>query len=345
MTGRYENPCEVSILASLNTEIKLGGRKKRYPVRKSINLYIVERHTKQNTIALCLFGVYLVCLYLFVQFAVIDQLQKVDQLEQQYNNTEQAYEALSEQNSDYDKVLQEYSHYGNGYLNDDEKALQDRMEILKIAEDQILDKDALESISISGNQATLTINSQKLSNVSSLAADLEDYDIVSYVTVDTSSRDNGAVQTYSNSTLGEGASASDGSKAAASPDASADSSKAAASPDASADSGKAASSTDASADSGEAVAATDKSGASESSSEGAIPNNNVVVTTMEIFFKTTQQLEEEKTATAASEGASADAALENSDTAVSGNAEDSITNSADALSDASEAVTEGGDGE
>ena len=305
-------------MASLNTEIKLGGRKKRYPVRKSINLYIVERHTKQNTIALCLFGVYLVCLYLFVQFAVIDQLQKVDQLEQQYNNTEQAYEALSEQNSDYDKVLQEYSHYGNGYLNDDEKALQDRMEILKIAEDQILDKDALESITISGNQATLTINSQKLSNVSSLAADLEDYDIVSYVTVDTSSRDNGAVQTYSNSTLGEGVSASDGSKAAASPDASADGSKAA--------------------------AATDKSGASESSSEGAIPNNNVVVTTMEIFFKTTQS-EEEKTDAAASEGASADAALGSSDTAVSENAEDSITNSADALSDAAEAVTEGGDGE
>lgn len=345
MTGRYENPCEVSILASLNTEIKLGGRKKRYPVRKSINLYIVERHTKQNTIALCLFGVYLVCLYLFVQFAVIDQLQKVDQLEQQYNNTEQAYEALSEQNSDYDKVLQEYSHYGNGYLNDDEKALQDRMEILKIAEDQILDKDALESISISGNQATLTINSQKLSNVSSLAADLEDYDIVSYVTVDTSSRDNGAVQTYSNSTLGEGVSASDGSKAAASPDASADGSKAASSPDASADSGEGAADT-----AGESSAAADtasegKSTATESSSEGAIQNSNVVVTTMEIFFKTTQQLEEEKTAAAVSDSASADASVENSDTAVSGNSEDSINDTAEAPSDAAEAVTEGGDGE
>ena len=310
-------------MASLKTEIKLGGRKKRYPVRKSINLYIVERHTKQNVAALCLFGIYLVCLYLFVQFAVIDQLRKVDQLEQQYNNTEQAYEALSEQNSDYDKVLQEYSHYGNGYLNDDEKALQDRMEILKIAEDQILDKDALESISISGNQATLTINSQKLSNVSSLAADLEDYDIVSYVTVDTSSRDNGAVQTYSNSTLGEGSSASASTS---------DSSKGAA--DTAGESSVAAD-----------TASAGKSRALESSSEGANQNNNVVVTTMEIFFKTTQQSEEEKTDAFASDSTSADAALENSDTSVSGKSEDPTTDTADDLSDASEDGLEGGDGE
>jgi len=303
-------------LASLNTEIKLGSREKRYPVRKSINLYIVERHTKQNVIALCLFGVYLVCLYLFVQFAVINQLRKVDQLEQQYNNTEQAYEALSEQNSDYDEVLQEYSHYGNGYMNDDEKALQDRMEILKIAEDQILDKDALESISISGNQATLTINSQKLSNVSSLAADLEDYDIVSYVTVDTSSRNDGTVQSYSKSTLGESSQSSDSS---------ADSSQAAA---------------DTAGDT-----SSDQSGASESSSVGATQNNNVVVTTMEIYFKTTQQVEEEKSGTAASDNGSTDAALENSGTAVSGSFEESSADTSEALSDASQASSEGGDGE
>jgi hypothetical protein len=183
-------------LLSLKTDLPLG-RKNALPAKKSINLYIVESHKKQNVISLSLFGVYLVGLYLFTQFAVIGQLQRVNALEQQYSGTKQQYALLQSENSDYNQILQAYSHYGDGGLNSDESALQDRLDILKIAEEQILEKDALESISVTGNQATLVINTEKLANVSSLAADLENYSIVSYVTVSTSTRDEASARTYS----------------------------------------------------------------------------------------------------------------------------------------------------
>lgn len=174
-------------MISLNTDISFG-RKNALPTKKSINLYIVKSNKRQNIISLILFGVYLIGLFFFVQFAVIGQIQKVNRLEQQYNNSKQQYEVLHSKNSEYDKVLQEYSHYGNGYLSSDESTLQDRLDILKIAEEQILDKDALESITIKDNQATLVINTEKLASVSALAAELESYDIVSYVTVNTSAQ-------------------------------------------------------------------------------------------------------------------------------------------------------------
>lgn len=169
-------------MASLNTEIKLG-RSQKFPSKKSINLLIREKHTRQNVAALLLFGVYLVLLYFFVRYGVQAQLAKIDSLQAAYNRMEDMVEDAKAANSDYEAVRAEYSHYGNGYLNDEEKAEQDRMEILQIIEDNLFDKDALQTISITGNVATLTINSEKLANVSEIVQKLEEEDIVSYVTV------------------------------------------------------------------------------------------------------------------------------------------------------------------
>ena len=83
----------------------------------------------------------------------------------------------------------QYSHYGNGYLNEDEAAEQDRIKILDVVEQKLLSEGALENISITGNTATLTINNRKLGNVSDISAALEENDIVKYVTVTNSETD------------------------------------------------------------------------------------------------------------------------------------------------------------
>lgn len=165
----------------------------KYPQKRSINLYIQEKHTKQNVIALILFGIYLVGLAFFAKYGVIDQIAKINEYENNYNNTEALLTAMQEQNSDYDEVLVEYSHYGNGYLTDDEKLLQDREDILDVLEKELIDNGALQNVSISGNTATLTFDSTKLSNVSELVKSLESYDIVSYASVSTSSSQTGTV--------------------------------------------------------------------------------------------------------------------------------------------------------
>ena len=133
--------------------------------------------------AIALFAVYLVLLFFFTRFGVIGQLQRISAMESEYSTLQSQVDALKNSNAGYDAVRAEYSHYGNGYLNDDEKAQQDRMKILDVIEDKLLPSDALQDITITQNTATLTINSEKLKNVSEIVADLESDPIVSYVTV------------------------------------------------------------------------------------------------------------------------------------------------------------------
>lgn len=169
-------------MSPLNKEIHLG-RTRKDPEKTSINLLYVEDRSRQNKAAIALFAVYLVLLFFFTRFGVIGQLQRISAMESEYNTLQSQVDSLKASNAGYDAVRAEYSHYGNGYLNDDEKAQQDRMKILDVIEDKLLPSDALQDITITQNTATLTINSEKLKNVSEIVADLESDPIVSYVTV------------------------------------------------------------------------------------------------------------------------------------------------------------------
>lgn len=159
------------------------GENGRIPSKRSINLLYVEKHTGRNIAELMVFACFMVCLVLFSKFMVVDKLAEIDRLQSNYKQMERSVEAAKGSVADSDRIRAEYSHYGNGYLNDDEKALQDRMAILKVIEDKILRKDALKNVSLSGNTATLTINSSKLSSVSALVKEIESEEIVSYVQV------------------------------------------------------------------------------------------------------------------------------------------------------------------
>jgi hypothetical protein len=185
-------------MSALNKEIHLG-KAQKYPEKTSINLLYVEDHGKQNKTAIGLFLVYLVLLALFTRFGVIGQLQKINSMESEYNSLQSQVDTLTAQNAGYDAIRADYSHYGNGYLNDEEKAQQDRMKILDVIEDKLLPSDALQDITITENTATLTINSEKLGNVSEIVADLESEPIVSYVTV-TQSTGTSAADASSDST-------------------------------------------------------------------------------------------------------------------------------------------------
>lgn len=172
----------------LKKEISFGDKNK-FPSKRSLNLCQNDEDEHKTAKTWIAFAIYLVCLALFVHFGVFNQLQKINNLESVYNATEAQLSELQDANSDYEEVRAEYSHYGNGYLNDEEKALQDRLDMIDVIEQQLLDQGALEAIDITGNTAELTINSEKLSNLSEIVANLESSDIVSYVTVSTSTND------------------------------------------------------------------------------------------------------------------------------------------------------------
>lgn len=168
--------------------------KSRYPVKTSINLMVVEKHTGRNIRSLLIFAAFMLALAFFTRYMVIDKIMDINSRESRYNQQEELLEKLKQSNEVYDQVRAEYSHYDNSYLSDDERSLQDRMDILRIIEDELLDRDALQNISISGNSAVLTVNAGKLSNIAQIVGKLESKSIVDYVTVSNAQTDDATIQ-------------------------------------------------------------------------------------------------------------------------------------------------------
>ncbi len=122
---------------------------------------------------------------MFVKFLVVDKLAEAYDAEKAYTQMQTQIDQLRASNEKYDQVREEYSHYGNGYLNDEEKIEQNRMAMMRVIQRNVISKSEIQSVEISGNVATLTIDNIRLKTVSDIVASLEDDDIVSFVTVST----------------------------------------------------------------------------------------------------------------------------------------------------------------
>lgn len=159
--------------------------KVRYPDKTSINLLMRDNSVRDPKFQIILFVIFAVVLALFVKFLVVDKLAEAYDAEKAYTQMQTQIDQLRASNEKYDQVREEYSHYGNGYLNDEEKIEQNRMAMMRAIQRNVISKSEIQSVEISGNVATLTIDNIRLKTVSDIVASLEDDDIVSFVTVST----------------------------------------------------------------------------------------------------------------------------------------------------------------
>ena len=159
--------------------------KVRYPDKTSINLLMRDNSVRDPKFQIILFVIFAVVLALFVKFLVVDKLAEAYDAEKAYTQMQTQIDQLRASNEKYDQVREEYSHYGNGYLNDEEKIEQNRMAMMRAIQRNVISKSEIQSVEISGNVASLTIDNIRLKTVSDIVASLEDDDIVSFVTVST----------------------------------------------------------------------------------------------------------------------------------------------------------------
>lgn len=159
--------------------------KVRYPDKTSINLLMRDNSVRDPKFQIILFVIFAVVLALFVKFLVVDKLAEAYDAEKAYTQMQTQIDQLRASNEKYDQVREEYSHYGNGYLNDEEKIEQNRMAMMRVIQRNVISKSEIQSVEISGNVATLTIDNIRLNTVSDIVASLEDDEIVSFVTVST----------------------------------------------------------------------------------------------------------------------------------------------------------------
>lgn len=165
--------------------------KPKFPTKVKLNLAQEERSVKNPKAQIGIFVIFLLLLGVFVKFMVVDKLSEAASAQRAYQNMQNQIQLLKEQNNSNKEVREKYSHYGYGYLSDEEKIEQDRMEILDLIGSVAISRADIQKVEISANVATITIDKIQLKTVSAIVEDLEADERVSFVTVSTAGTDSG----------------------------------------------------------------------------------------------------------------------------------------------------------
>lgn len=165
-------------------------RKNEYPSKQTVNLAFRERSINSPSRAIPAFLLFLVFLALFVRFGVQGQLQKMTSAQASLEKVQADLSGLVEYNRDYEAVREQYSQYFNDYLNEDEAVLRDRLDVLTLLEECVMNQADLSSISIQGNICRISITDVPLNTISGIVADLESNPQVQYISVATAATEN-----------------------------------------------------------------------------------------------------------------------------------------------------------
>lgn len=163
--------------------------KGKLPSKQTLNLVYKEKDTGRRVFVILAIVFFFLILAGFAWFIVRGQLSKVAKARNKYQSVQNELNELAAVRSRYDGIEELYSHYGSSYMNADELALQNRMAILNVINNEISLAQGLSQIQLSGNTATVQLMSLELKQVSSIVAELEASPIVSYVGVDTAAMD------------------------------------------------------------------------------------------------------------------------------------------------------------
>ena len=165
-------------------------RKNEYPSKQTVNLVFREWSINSPSRAIPAFLLFLVFLALFVRFGVQGQLQKMTSAQASLEKVQADLSGLVEYNRDYEAVREQYSQYFNDYLNEDEAVLRDRLDVLTLLEECVMNQADLSSISIQGNICRISITDVPLNTISGIVADLESNPQVQYISVATAATEN-----------------------------------------------------------------------------------------------------------------------------------------------------------
>ena len=166
----------------------------KYPDKTYINL-IQDETTENNRKALILFGIFLICLGIFVKFAVIDQLEKINRAEAEYRKVEAQMMEIRQKNSEYDTVKKEYDEVTDWYMTDEEKTEVDKSNVFRMLESDMMPYVGIQSVQIAGNTIVVQTDVTDLRTVSLFLNALQSDSRNGFVTVTTANASSGKSET------------------------------------------------------------------------------------------------------------------------------------------------------
>lgn len=158
--------------------------KVNYPTKTTIN-FISNQQQKNDRRAIIGFIIFLLFLAVFVKFAVLDPLNKVNKAEGVYRSMESQLNSYKTALADYDDVQNRYNELVGSFMTESETSYLDRIDIIKMVEEDVMKYVEVRSIAISGNTVRVSTDTSTMDNISNIVNILLNDSRNSYVTVTT----------------------------------------------------------------------------------------------------------------------------------------------------------------
>lgn len=160
--------------------------KVHYPSKNVMN-FVHDEQAKTDRHAIVVFIIFLLFLAVFTKLFVINPLNKVNQLESNYNQMAAQVQQYQETLGNYDSVKAAYDDKAGSFLTDDEKQELNRTDILDMIQEDVAPYVGISSIKIAGAQVSVFTDDTTLDTVSGIIARLQADSRNGYVTVTTTS--------------------------------------------------------------------------------------------------------------------------------------------------------------
>ena len=164
------------------------GRTAKAP-KKQINLAFAGQKKKHYWVAVPAIGGIVVVAGVIGKVAVADRLVQMSEAQSAVSQMQQQVDDITAYIDSFGDLQETYAHYTYQGLTDDELSFLNRPEVLKLMTDIIFPKVMVSSWSVSGNQLSLPVTGENLSDINSLVQELEQEPIVDYCNVMTAVTD------------------------------------------------------------------------------------------------------------------------------------------------------------
>ena len=173
------------------------GRTARAP-KKQINLALAGQKKKHYFVAIPAIGVIVVVAGVIGKVAVADRLVKMSEAQSAASELQKQVDDITAYIDSFGDLQETYAHYTYQGLNADELSYLNRPEVLQLMKNVIFPKVTVSSWSVSGNQLTLPVTGENLSDINSLVQELEQVPIVDYCNVMTAVTDSSSTDENGN---------------------------------------------------------------------------------------------------------------------------------------------------
>lgn len=166
--------------------------------KKQINLALAGQQKKHYFVAIPAIGAIVVAAGVIGKVVVADRLVKMSEAQSAASELQKQVDDITAYIDSFGDLQETYAHYTYQGLNADELSYLNRPEVLQLMKNVIFPKVTVSSWSVSGNQLTLPVTGENLSDINSLVQELEQVPIVDYCNVMTAVTDSSSTDENGN---------------------------------------------------------------------------------------------------------------------------------------------------